>query len=382
MAVQAYSTLSSTPPIAWLFGVTTVVIALNTVFFKRMMNCYRGDASISEPHDYAIFVSVFDIFLWAVLMSGLSLMSGGHLWGRSAKFSWASVLSIASIDQFGTLLATIGATQVSGQAQVLLNQAPLPLTLLMSASIGHQYSIGQYCGAMLVLAGAIVAAGLPTHLDLQRANVMSGAVSAFSLAQVAVAIAGLLKEHVMRQAQSTNKATKCDPIEDPIALGVAVAWARVPLGVAIALMMPGSFSDVLVEFIDGWRCFCGYAPRLGDAGCRSAAGITMTSVVLYAAQTLLGLRLTQCTSATLRSIAAVTAVPLAQWLFTSTLLMTREDAETYSHGAAVGVTLCLGGFSLYLRAESRAQLRVQKTNSPSSKSPYPDNLANGSACGA
>ncbi|CAK0792457.1 unnamed protein product, partial [Prorocentrum cordatum] len=50
-----------------LFLVTTAVTALNSVYFKRLLNCFRGGGSDGEPeHDYAVFVSVFDILLWAV----------------------------------------------------------------------------------------------------------------------------------------------------------------------------------------------------------------------------------------------------------------------------------------------------------------------------
>ncbi|CAK0893689.1 unnamed protein product [Prorocentrum cordatum] len=73
------------------------------------------------------------------------------------------------------------------------------------------------------------------------------------------------------------------------------------------------------------------------------------SVVLYAGQTLLGLRLTQCGSATQRSIAAVTAVPLASALFTSRRLMSSPGAESYTGNSAQGLVLCLLGFAVYIQ---------------------------------
>ncbi|CAK9076684.1 Hypothetical protein (Fragment) [Durusdinium trenchii] len=131
---------------AALFLVTTAVVAFNTLYFKRMLNCYR---SSSQPHDYAVFVSVFDILLWAVFMSAAGKIGGVVRYGLPKR----GLLRAACADQLGTLLASVGATHVPGQTQVLLNQSVLPLTMLLSLVLGRRYGLQHFLGAALVLAG-------------------------------------------------------------------------------------------------------------------------------------------------------------------------------------------------------------------------------------
>lgn len=357
-------------PILPLFALATVATALNTVYFKCMMNCYKGDPSAGELHDYATFVSVFDILLWAAFMSAVARLGG---WKRSARrFGPRDLLRAAGADQLCTLLATVGAPHVPGQAQVLLNQSVLPLTMLLSLVLGRRYSAAEAIGAGLVLAGASVAAVSQTSPSVPggrtTAALEDGAVPSaealrmgvvlFSLAQLAAAGAGLVKEVLLRQ-------DSFEPAGDPIALGVAIAWLRVPLGVALALAFRArEGSSALAEFRDGWRCFCGAQPRPGDVACARAARNTLLSVALYAAQTLLGLRLTQRSSATLKSIATVTAVPVAQFLLTSELLMTETGAEAYGSGSAVGLGLCLAGFYFYLSGKRSLLAEGSKERHP------------------
>lgn len=340
-----------------LFLVTTMTIALNSVYFKCMLNSYKGDPASGDPHDYAVFVSVFGIFLWAIFMSAVGKVGG---WGSTAaKFQRQGLLRAAAFDQLGTLLATLGASTVSGQLQVLLNQAVLPLTMAMSlVLLGRRYSFGEVLGASLVLVGASAAAGVSAFSDSWRQSSHSG-ILFLSLAQFAVAGAALTKERLLRAkhfrrnllVSGTSSGATCvedEPIADPVALGVAVAWIRVPLGVLLALGFRTGRGNLFEEFRDGWLCFCGFEPRLGDIGCPVAARNTFLSVALYAGQTLLGLRLTQRCNATMRSMAGVTALPLAQFLFTSKVLMTDLGAETYNSGSAMGLSLCLIGFFIYL----------------------------------
>jgi len=79
----------------------------------------------------------------------------------------------------------------------------------------------------------------------------------------------------------------------------------------------------------------------------------MFSVTCYAAQTLLGLRLTQVGGAATCSMAAVSAVPLAQLLFTSNAVMTDIGAEQCKPGNTVALGLCLGGFAIHFQGRAR-----------------------------
>lgn len=335
-----------------LFWLTTAVTALNTVYFKRLMNCFKGEDETGEVHDYAVFVSVLDILLWAILMSVL-LAAAGHRGAAATHFRRGELLRIAAADQLGTVFAMLGAPYVPGQTQVLLNQAVLPLTMLMSLALGRRYVCIQVLGAVLVLGGSSVAAGLVGGLRGLGLAAPRG-LGWFCAAQWLVAGAGLLKETTLRQVHSLGlfHAQAALKEDSALLLGVAVAWLRVPMGVAMALAFhAGSGGGLLEDFRDGWFCFCGFEPRPGDSGCRGASGLMALSVALYAAQTLVGLWLTQCGSATLRSISAVTAVPLAQLLFTSETLMSEAGAESYSGAAGGGLLLCVGGFMLYLRGQ-------------------------------
>eukprot|EP00435_Cladocopium_sp_Y103_P061741 s712_g23.t1 len=264
------------------------------------MSSFTAARSVQEdlspvPHDYAVFVSVFDILLWAVFMSAAGKIGGAVRHSVPKR----GLLRAACADQLGTLLASLGATHVPGQMQVLLNQSVLPLTMLLSLGLGRRYRLQHFIGAALVLAGAGAA----------KNHLFWSSLMIFCLAQVAVASSTLIKEVLLAKTSSND-------VAESMAVGVAIAWRRVPMGVFLALLMPRRSGEGLAaDLRDGFFCFCGYTPREGDLGCVRAAPTTLISVMLYAIQTFLCLRLTQQKGATIRSIAAVTAVPLAQLLF-------------------------------------------------------------------
>lgn len=323
---------------AALFLVTTAVVAFNTLYFKRMLNCYR---SSSQPHDYAVFVSVFDILLWAVFMSAAGKIGGVVRYGLPKR----GLLRAACADQLGTLLASVGATHVPGQTQVLLNQSVLPLTMLLSLVLGRRYGLQHFLGAALVLAGAATAVHHQPVAQVSQNDLSWRSLVMFCMAQVAVAAATLIKEVLLSRTSS-------DDVAESMAVGIAIAWRRVPMGVFLALLMPRHFGEGLGRDLwDGLLCFCGMQPREGDTGCPWAPPTTLISVMLYAIQTFLCLRLTQQKGATIRSIAAVTAVPLAQLLFS------REGdvAEALSCRSVIGLLLCLSGFATYSLADARRE---------------------------
>lgn len=328
---------------AVLFLVTTAVVAFNTLYFKRMLNCYRSDSQPNDSHDYAVFVSVFDILLWAIFMSVAGRI-GGALQHNVPK---RGLLRAACADQLGTLLASLGATHVPGQMQVLLNQSVLPLTMLLSLGLGRRYGMQHFLGAALVLAGAGAAIQRwPESLD--KNQLFWRSLMIFCLAQIAVASSTLIKEVLLTRTSSND-------VTESMAVGVAIAWRRVPMGVFLALLMPSSQGSkgLAADLKDGFLCFCGYQPREGDLGCARAAPTTLISVTLYAIQTFLCLRLTQQKGATIRSIAAVTSVPFAQLLFS------REGdlTEALSSRSLLGLVLCLSGFATYSLADRQKQTR-------------------------
>eukprot|EP00438_Fugacium_kawagutii_P032964 Skav223874 [mRNA] locus=scaffold1226:325205:326044:- [translate_table: standard] len=260
------------------------------------------------------------------------------------------LLRAACADQLGTLLASLGATHVPGQMQVLLNQSVLPLTMLLSLGLGRRYGMQHFLGAALVLAGAGAAVqGWPESLD--KNQLFWRSLMIFCLAQVAVAASTLIKEAVLTRTSSND-------VSESMAVGVAIAWRRVPMGVFLALLMPSQSQGsqgLPADLKDGFLCFCGYQPREGDLGCARAAPTTLISVMLYAIQTFLCLRLTQQKGATIRSIAAVTSVPFAQLLFS------REGdlTEALSSRSLLGLVLCLSGFAMYSLADARRQKQTR-----------------------
>eukprot|EP00434_Breviolum_minutum_P011089 symbB.v1.2.009784.t1/scaffold574.1/size185248/9 len=150
------------------------------------------------------------------------------------------LLRAACADQLGTLLASIGATHVPGQMQVLLNQSVLPLTMLLSLGLGRRYDLQHFAGAALVLAGAGAAEN----------QLFWSSLMIFCLAQVAVAGSTLIKEVLLTQS-------KRDDVAQSMAVGVAIAWRRVPMGIFLALLMPRrSGQGLLADLKDGFFCFC------------------------------------------------------------------------------------------------------------------------------
>ncbi|CAE7553481.1 crtp2 [Symbiodinium sp. CCMP2456] len=333
-----------------LFLVTTTVVALNSLYFKRMLNCYRNIGGF-EQHDYSVFVSVFDILLWALFMSAVARATGARPL-QLAAFPRRALLRVAAVDQLGTLLASVGATHLAGQVQVLMNQSVLPLTILLSLLLGRRFSSGQLLGAGVVLAGAVSAVQL-NGAAVSASQLLLRSLFIFSAAQVAVASATLLKEALLQRPATSQRTNEFD---EAISLGVAIAWRRVPMGIALALLVPlrvqSHSRGLWADLRDGFLCFCGQQPRFGDLGCPAAAGTTFMSVGFYSLQTFLCLRLTQQAGATIRSIAAVTALPLAQLLFAH-FSGSESEGEELGTRSLMGLVLCLGGFAIYTSAEKR-----------------------------
>eukprot|EP00929_Paragymnodinium_shiwhaense_P000610 TRINITY_DN100861_c0_g1_i1.p1 TRINITY_DN100861_c0_g1~~TRINITY_DN100861_c0_g1_i1.p1 ORF type:complete len:365 (+),score=52.65 TRINITY_DN100861_c0_g1_i1:92-1186(+) len=350
--------------IAPLFAVTTVTVALNSIYFKRMLNAYRTDRGPGETaQDYVAFVSVFDVLLWAVLLSTVQSVGGWQL-SPGARLPKRCILRAAAVDQLGSLLAILGAATVPGQTQVLISQGVLPVTMAISIAAGRSYGRLESSGALVVLLGACIAlhdgwpAGSFSTVALRSDGL--GFLAAFLLLSQQVAFAGgcLLKESLLKRQLE-------EYVGDCVALGATIAWLRVPFGVLLALLAsPVRSAGILDEFKDGWFCFCGYAPRPGNTACAGAARATLLSIVLYVAQTLLCLRLIQSSNATILSIAAVTALPVSQLLFSSEFLATESGAEGYSHGAAIGLLCCLCGFALHLRGHLRSDSCPPSCSSP------------------
>ncbi|CAE7243579.1 crtp2 [Symbiodinium microadriaticum] len=338
-----------------LFLVTTTVVALNSLYFKRMLNCYRSIGGF-EQHDYSVFVSVFDILLWALFMSAVAHATGARPL-QLAAFPRRALLRVAAVDQLGTLLASVGATHLAGQVQVLMNQSVLPLTILLSLLLGRRFSSGQLLGAGVVLAGAVSAVQLNGEA-VSASQLLLRSLFIFSAAQVAVASATLLKEALLQRPATSQRTNEFD---EAISLGVAIAWRRVPMGIALALLVPlrvqSHSRGLWADLRDGFLCFCGQQPRFGDLGCPAAAGTTFMSVGFYSLQTFLCLRLTQQAGATIRSIAAVTALPLAQLLFA------RQGSEGEELGtrSLMGLVLCLSGFAIYTSAEKKKDEAPQRS---------------------
>ena len=203
------------------------------------------------------------------------------------KFPQSKVIGMAALDTLQLFMMTLSAAAVTPAGTVLLLQASIPITMLLSHVSASQPDISpqwnHVAGARLIAASAAVGS-MPSFAALVLAPGATAAVSAWStlfyvLSCLPASVSTLYKERALRE-----HAQPMDPNYLNLCLAVyQLLLSLVALPLAYRLQFPGPSPVALgVNIRDGCACFLfnrsPIAEELASAHCSWAALLLLTFV--------------------------------------------------------------------------------------------------------
>lgn len=109
--------------------------SMNTIFFKKMTNSMVNYTWTVSQVSTAVYLP---IFLCIVLAEGSPL----------CNIPWKYIMGMGALDSLAGVLTVIGGVYTAGSSQVLLNQAGIPITLVLSVILlSKQYHSYHYTTA-------------------------------------------------------------------------------------------------------------------------------------------------------------------------------------------------------------------------------------------
>ena len=339
---------SSHPVRLVLYLLLSVVIAVaNAITWKRTLNRFR--ATDGSAANLEFFVTEWTILLY-VLLAALIL---AYRWlftplitAEQKAYPQRKFALMGLLDAVAGLSSSLGGAFTSGGVGSILNQANIPVTMLLSRSFLHsRYTITQYIGAALIVAGSLFAAVPSTGADSagsSSSSTMWYGPLILLLSCVPNSASNCYKEYSF-QSQGL----------DMYYLTTLVSTWQVLLGCLFCplLSLPGlgglSLSDLPANFAQGWSCFLGQ--RVEGYECHLSSPpyvVLLLYVAVNFVYNVLLLLITKHGSALMLVIASALSLPFTNLVFTSRLFMGRE-AEAWSWWTAAGLLVVVLGFLLY-----------------------------------
>ena len=168
---------SSRPVVLALYLCLSVLIAAgNSITWKRTLNRFRAVDGSSANLEF--FVTEWSILLYVVLAAlilAYRWLCTALISDEQKAYPQTKFLAMGLMDAIAGLCSSLGGAFTSGQVQTIINQANIPVTMLLSHSFLHsRYVQRQYVGAGLIVAGSLLAvlpssssgegaAAVPTH---------------------------------------------------------------------------------------------------------------------------------------------------------------------------------------------------------------------------
>ena len=253
------------------------------------------------------------------------------------------------MDAVAGLCSSLGGAFTSGQVQTIINQANIPVTMVLSHSfLQTRYTQMQLAGAALIVLGSLAAA-LPATTGGDAAVgdiIVSGTLwygpLILIISTIPNSFSNVYKERNFKQDRL-----------DVYLLTTFVSTYQVLLGFLFSpiLSLPGlgglNLNEIPQNFMDGWSCFTGEYVRGFD--CHIAPYpyvILLIYVIVNFVYNVLLLLITKHGSALLLVIASAISLPCTNILFTIPMIM-GTDCEPFSWYDVSGLTLVLVGFLMY-----------------------------------
>ena len=340
--------MSSRPFVLALYLLLSILIAAaNSITWKRTLNRFRAKEGSGNLE---FFVTQFTIFLY-VLLAAVIL---GYRWtctslitAEQKRYPQAKFAFMGLLDAIAGLASSLGGAFTSGQVQTIINQFNIPATMLLSRSFLHsRYKATQYLGAMLIVAGSLIAA-LP---NAASGGGEAGGSSTTLWYGPLILVIATVPNSLSNVYKELN--FKHDGL-DVFFLTTNVSVYQVLLGFLFCplLSLPGlggiSLQQIPDNFSEGWACFLGQ--RLPGYDCHVAPYpyvVLLLYVLVNFAYNLLLLLITKHGSALLLVIASALSLPLTNLIFTLPAVM-GDEAERWSWWTASGLLVVLIGFLMY-----------------------------------
>lgn len=318
--VKSYITYSSNNNVLLtIYLLSSIVVAVaNNITWKSTLDRFK---SIDNTSNLEFFVNQWTVFLYVVLAAIILLyrLIKQQISNQQRNFATQKFAFMGLLDAAAGVFSAIGCSFTSGTVQTLCNQGAIPATMFMSRLFLQQYySKLQYCGAILIVIGALSAA-LPASMmsgsDSNQTTTLGLLVLLASI--IPSSFSNVYKEHNFK---SQNL--------DVYYLTVYVSIFQVLLGFLFVpiLSIKGlggiSLSSVPYNFIDGWNCFLGRYVQNYECHLYQPPYIPLLLYVIvnFAYNTLL-LLITKHGSALLLVISSALALPLTNLLFTQSYFM-------------------------------------------------------------
>lgn len=249
---------------------------------------------------------------------------------------WVGLLG--GLDTLSMIGHVIPGARLPGPICVLLAQASIPITLIISILLLHShYKTQQYVASVVMLTGVLVAVLPSLHGDTSL--VMWEAI--YLVATIPSVVSHVLKENLM----SVNPAL--NPFSIAFFSAVAQTLWLVP-------MLPAAFAseghhpaDLLANFRDGWACIRGHDRGPHAVGLCSEApvysGLFLSANMLLNIAFILVLRYA---GASVAAISSTLVIPLSSVLFSVHWIM-REHARALHWNDGVAMILIVFGMFLY-----------------------------------
>ena len=250
---------SSHPVRLALYLILSVVIAVaNAITWKRTLNRFRATDGSSSNLEF--FVTEWTILLYVLLAAVIlayrwlftALISDEQKAYPQSKFALMGLM-----DAVAGLCSSLGGAFTSGQTQVILNQANIPVTMLLSRSfLSSNYTLTQYIGAALIVGGSLLAA-VPSTGGSEASGSSSGSSSNMWYGPL-ILLLSCLPNSFSNVYKEKN--FKQDGL-DVYFLTTLVSLWQVVLGFLFCpiLSLPGlgglSLSAIPNNFSQGWSCF-------------------------------------------------------------------------------------------------------------------------------
>ena len=233
----------------------------------------------------------------------------------------------------------------SGQTQVILQQANIPVTMLLSRSfLSSNYTLPQYIGAALIVAGSLLAA-----VPSSGGSDGSGSSSTMWYGPL-ILLLSCLPNSFSNVYKERN--FKVNGLDVYFLTTFVSSWQVVlcllfcPL-LSLPVLGGLSLSDIPTNFSNGWSCFLGgYVDGYECHLSPPPYVVLLLYVLVNFIYNVLLLLITKHGSALLLVIASAVSLPFTNLVFTSSLVMGRE-AETWSWWTGGGVLASVAGFLMY-----------------------------------
>ena len=342
---SALSLSSHHARLAFYLLLSVVIAVANAITWKKTLNRFRATDGSSANLEF--FVTEWTILLYVVLAAAILAyrwLFTALITSEQKAYPQRKFAMMGLCDAVAGLCSSLGGAFTSGQTQVILNQANIPVTMLLSRSfLASNYTVPQYVGAALIVCGSLMAA-VPSSSppDGSSTSTLWYGPLILLLSCLPNSFSNVYKEHNF----------KVDGL-DVYYLTTFVSVWQVLLGCLFCpiLSLPGlgglSLSDIPANFAQGWQCFVGghvegYECHLSPA----PYVVLLLYVVVNFFHNVLLLLITKHGSALLLVIASAISLPFTNLVFCSKLFMGRE-AERWSWWTGAGLLVVVMGFLLY-----------------------------------